>query len=128
MSLACACAWPQLGDAYLAGLNQRKRFVMPNPPAPTPPSPPRPLAQASDASDWESSFSALPVGAQVGIVLVSCFVALVMIGGGVALWVWARRSAAQRRRWGFFGKHVPPGVGSTSTLVVTDIEGSTSLW
>ena len=61
------------------------------------------------------------VGSTVGGVLLLTALALAL----VAMTVMSHRT---HRRWGLFGKHLAPGVGPNTTVVVTDIENSTNLW
>ncbi len=108
----------QLGDGYVAGLNLRRKFVMPTPPPPPP-------SRASTATPPADESGGLARGAQIGIIVGACS-AFVLLLAVAALLVVAR--AKSRRRWGLFGRHLAPGAGSATTLVVTDVEGSTTLW
>ncbi len=116
----------QLGDSYLAGLNILHPFVVPQPPQP-----PRPPSRATDTPpDTSPSSTGLSSGARTGII-VGATVGGVLLLSGAALAVAAAMAVLSHRthrRWGLFGKHVAPGVGPSTTLVVTDIENSTSLW
>ncbi len=115
-SFPTAVPWAQLADGYLAGLNIRRRFVVPNPPPP-------PLSPASTTSS--SSSSGLSSGALAGIIVGSVVGAALLVALAVVAIVAKRRT---HRRWGLFGKHLAPGVGPNTTLLVTDIENSTLLW
>ncbi|KAG2438813.1 hypothetical protein HXX76_005354 [Chlamydomonas incerta] len=66
-------------------------------------------------------------GRLVLAIAVPCAVGLIAVATVAALWRWNRRRAAALRR----GRGVvvaPPGAGPDTTLLVTDIQSSTSLW
>ncbi len=111
----------ELGDGYVAGLNLRRRFVVPRPPPPLP----VPAARSSPPGGDSSSSNSPPVATIVGVtVAVVLGAALATVVAHVLL---ARRGAGRRR--GLFGsKPQAPGPGPNTTLVVTDVQGSTSLW
>ncbi len=105
----------------MAGLNLRRRFVIPRPP-PVPPVPPVP-ATASGPTDGTSSGGGLSGNAMIGAIVGACagFAVLTALVAGLVVW-----RARRRRR--MFGQAQAPGVGPDTTLVVTDVEGSTTLW
>ncbi len=108
----------QRGDGYVAGLNLRRRFIIPSPP----PAPPLP-AYATGPMDSSSSGGGLSGGAMIGAIVGACggFAVLTALVAGLVV-------RQMRRRRGLFGKAKAPGVGPDTTLVVTDVEGSTTLW
>ncbi len=114
----------QVGDAYLAGLNLGRRFIVP-PPPPPPPVPAQAVPPGSVASsDAASGGGTLSKAAEAGVITAAC-VGAALIAVAVAMVLLRLRS--QRRR----GAYVPnemPGPGPSTTLVVTDIEDSTVLW
>ncbi len=108
----------QLGDIYLAGLNLRRRFVVPAPP-PLPPAPTTAPVPTPSASSGQLSSAA-----QAGIIAGAC-VAGVTITALAVVAVMVRR---RNRGHGLFGPATAPGPGLNTTLVVTDVEESTTLW
>jgi hypothetical protein len=64
----------------------------------------------------------IELGAGIGIGVGLPFLAALV----VAVWVLARVRASQHRS--LLGRVKPPGVGPSTTLVVTDIQDSTVLW
>ncbi|KAL6750703.1 nucleotide cyclase [Haematococcus lacustris] len=94
----------QVQAGYLAGLNTK----LPLPP-PAPPPPPRPASNSPDLT--------APIVVPVTVCGVLLLVAILV--------VLARRSGFAAR---LFGKSIAPRLGPCVTLLVTDIQDSTTLW
>ncbi len=102
----------------MAGLNLRRRFVMPSPP-PLPPSP----AIAASSPTGSSSSDGMATGSIVAISVAACGGSAILAALASLFVVWRART-----RRGLFGQVKAPGAGPDTTLVVTDVEGSTTLW
>ncbi len=102
----------------MAGLNLRRRFIMPSPP----PLPPSPFAAATSPPDSSSS-SGLATGSIVAISVATCGGIAILVALAALFVAWRTRT-----RRGLFGQVKAPGAGPDTTLVVTDVEGSTTLW
>ncbi|KAL6754411.1 nucleotide cyclase [Haematococcus lacustris] len=98
----------QVQAAYLAGLNTR---LVPRSPAP--------LQAASPALSTSTSSPDLTV--PIAVPTTVCSVVLIV----ACLAVLVRRSSFAAR---LFGKSIAPRLGSSVTLLVTDIQDSTTLW
>ncbi len=96
---------PQRADGYLAGLNLRRTFTIPS------------SAPPPDSSGGGSSNTYQVVAIVVGTVG-GCIVLLLVALAGVLYY--RRRHGGVRRG--------APGLGAETTLLVTDIENSTTLW
>ncbi len=102
----------------MAGLNLRRRFIMPSPP----PAPPSPFTSISSPPDSSSS-GGMATGPIVAISVAACAGFAILVALAALFVAWRART-----RRGLFGQVKAPGAGPDTTLVVTDVEGSTTLW